>query len=93
MSRQKMLTQSYVMTEDGRGYRLEYYLDSYLPKDSNSTQCGITIKMLDDETLVNFSSTGFLLDEDTACKYIDLFAHNFLFPCSLVDVVEDMIAG
>lgn len=88
MKKQELVTQSYVMLPDETGHTLKYYLvKSEAPgKDSY----GVVIESYLDRNLRESATAYFMQAESTVREYIDRFAMNFLFPCSLTDVVEDM---
>lgn len=88
METQILVTQSFVLLPDETRYTLEYYLDCQTTAEV--ARYGITIKAFQDDALTDCASVTCPHDECVVLDYIQLFARNFLFPCSLSDVAEDM---
>lgn len=87
MTNEKLVTQSYVMGEDGAEYKLEYYIFSK-PINHHFTY-GIVIKQYNSSTME--SESEFVSENEAdVLLIIDRFAQHFVFPSSLCDLIHDM---
>ena len=88
MYQEKFIARSYVMTENSIGYKLEYYIFS--EPIQNGMIYGITIKQYEENVIKEEQSEVVSKGKEDIEKLIDCFARNFVFPCSLIDIIADM---
>lgn len=86
MDRHNFKTRAYVLQNEHE-FMLEYFL---VYSANGEAKYGVTVRLFKNNVLIDWASATPFKSEDTAIDYIDFFARNFLFPCSLADVVEDM---
>lgn len=91
MVKRQVLKQTHVILPCEKEYLLTYRLD-FDDSDVRSV-FGVTITLHKNKILCETASVLLSTDETESRGYLDLFAENSLFPCSLRDVVEDMEIG
>ncbi|MCL2322238.1 MAG: DUF6514 family protein [Oscillospiraceae bacterium] len=88
MDENQLVTQSYVLLDQTKEFTLEYYL--YYQFDLNGTKkYGITVlEKCEDEVISESAIVS--ENEDMVIKLIHLFAKNFVFPCSVNEILSDL---
>jgi len=88
MYKEKQTSQSYVLDETGSVHMLEYYIFS-TSTQSDGPFYGIKVTQYNDDQITS-ESAAISSNEDRVLRTVQLYAKNFVFPCSLHELVEDI---
>lgn len=87
MNTEKLIAQSYILTEDNVEQNIEYYIYSS-EKENNICEYGIRVKQTNEDSVISESAIV-CEDEETVINLIHSFAKNFVFPVSLNELISD----